>query len=74
MTEIVSLSEKAYQALKRLKRDGESFSDVVSRLAGDDDTKSPLLFAGKWVGDDLDVVFTCVAEEREKSTSRKVSF
>ena len=74
MTKIVSLSQKAYEALKRLKRDGESFSDVVSRLAGEEEPKSLLLFAGKWVGDDLDAVFARVAREREESTSRDVSF
>lgn len=34
MTKPVTLSEDAYRVLRSLKRDGESFSDVVLRLAG----------------------------------------
>ncbi|HLB68817.1 MAG TPA: antitoxin VapB family protein [Thermoplasmata archaeon] len=42
----VTLSEDAYAALLALKREGESFSDVVRRLAG---RGRPLLdFAGAW--------------------------
>lgn len=33
-TKTVNLSEDAYQRLKSLKREGESFSDVVNRLTG----------------------------------------
>jgi predicted CopG family antitoxin len=52
MTNTVSLPEKAYEALKKLKREGESFSDVVRRLTAEEESKSLLLFAEKWVGDD----------------------
>lgn len=34
MTKPVTLSEEAYRLLRELKRGGESFSDVVIRLAG----------------------------------------
>ena len=34
-TKTISLAEDAYEQLKRHKRAGESFSDVVRRLAGD---------------------------------------
>ncbi len=44
----VTLSEDTYAALAALKREGESFSDVVQRLTG---TSHPLLaFAGAWKG------------------------
>ncbi len=44
----VTLSEDTYAALAALKREGESFSDVVRRLTG---TSRPLLaFAGAWKG------------------------
>lgn len=33
-TKTVNLSEDAYERLKALKREGESFSDVVNRLTG----------------------------------------
>lgn len=34
-TKTVSLRETAYEKLKNLKRDGESFSDVVERITRD---------------------------------------
>lgn len=34
-TKTISLADDAYEKLKRLKREGESFSDVVRRLTGD---------------------------------------
>lgn len=33
MTKVVQLSDEAYGFLRNLKREGESFSDVVLRLA-----------------------------------------
>ena len=33
-TKTISLEEKAYERLKRLKRKGESFTDLVNRLTG----------------------------------------
>jgi len=36
MTKIISLSEKAYETLKCMKKSGESFSDVVLRVASKD--------------------------------------
>ena len=33
-TTTISLTEEAYESLKALKRDDESFSDVVQRLTG----------------------------------------
>jgi predicted CopG family antitoxin len=71
MTKIISLSEKAYESLKKLKRDGESFSDVVTRLTKEDGSTSLLPFAGKWVGNDLEMVFERISEERRKSASRE---
>lgn len=35
-TKTISLAEDAYERLKAHKREGESFSDVVRRLTGDD--------------------------------------
>jgi predicted CopG family antitoxin len=34
-TKTISLAEDAYEKLKRHKREGESFSDVVRRLTGE---------------------------------------
>ncbi len=42
----ITVSEDAYEALAALKREGESFSDVVRRLART--SRSLLEFAGDW--------------------------
>jgi predicted CopG family antitoxin len=72
MTKVVSLSKKAYQTLKELKRSNESFSDVVLRIAGHEPRRSLVCFAGKWVGNDIDEVFFSVAKDRESSSSREI--
>jgi len=74
MTKVISLSEKAYETLKSMKKPGESFSDVVLRVAKEKKKKSLLEFSGKWVGDDIDEVFAQVLKDREQATSRTVNF
>jgi predicted CopG family antitoxin len=70
MTKVISLSNEAYLTLKNMKKKGESFSDVVLRVAGERKKKSLLEFSGKWVGDDIDEVFLQVKKDREQSASR----
>jgi predicted CopG family antitoxin len=72
MTKVISLSERAYVTLKKLKRPNESFSDVVLRMTGQDDRKSILEFAGTWKGNDIDEIFSQIMKDRERSTSRKI--
>jgi len=72
MTKVISLSERAYGTLRKLKRPNESFSDLVLRMAGQQDRKSILEFAGAWKGDDIDAVFAQVMKDRERSASRRV--
>ncbi|RRJ30992.1 antitoxin VapB family protein [Halocatena pleomorpha] len=48
-TKTIAVSETAYERLKRRKREGESFGDVVERLAGE---RSLLEFAGTGTPDD----------------------
>jgi len=74
MTKVISLSNEAYQTLKDSKKTGESFSDVVLRIAKKKKKKSLLEFSGKWVGDDIDKVFVQIMKDREQATSRKVDF
>ena len=74
MTKVISLSKEAYQVLKESKKPGESFSDVVLRIAKKKKKKSLLEFSGKWAGDDIDEVFAQVLKDREQATSRKVDF
>ena len=73
MTKVISLSEKAYQTLKGLKKPGESFSDVVLRVSGQEHKRSILEFAGTWKGDDIDEVFSIVLKDREQSKSREIA-
>jgi predicted CopG family antitoxin len=72
MTKVVSLSKKAYQTLKDLKRSNESFSDVVLRISGTKQKKSILQFAGTWNGSDIDEVYSKVKKDREQSASREI--
>jgi predicted CopG family antitoxin len=72
MTKVISLSERAYGTLKKLKRPNESFSDVVLRMTGQEDKKSILEFAGSWKGNDIDEIFAQIMKDRERSTSRKI--
>ena len=72
MTKVISLSEKAYQTLKGMKKPGESFSDVVLRVAKEKKKKSLLDFSGTWVGDDADEVIAQIMKDREQSRSRQV--
>lgn len=73
MTKVISLSDEAYAALKRIKREGESFSDVVLRLVGQVKYRPLSEFAGRWAGDDIDDVFDIILREREKAESREAS-
>lgn len=72
MTKVISLSEKAYETLKNMKKPGESFSDVVLRVAKEKKKKSLLEFSGTWVGDDADEVLAQIMKDRENSTPRRV--
>jgi predicted CopG family antitoxin len=74
MTKVISLSEKAYTTLKGMKKSGESFSDVVLRVAGERNKKSILEFAGTWKGNDIDEVFSIVLKDREQAKSREIEF
>jgi len=72
MTKVISLSEKAYGTLKRLKRPNESFSDLVLRMTGQGERKSILEFAGTWKGNDIEEVFSHIMKDRERSASRRI--
>ena len=74
MTKVISLSEEAYKVLKRRKGKGESFSDVVLKIAGDKETRSILELAGRWVGGDADKVARQISQEREKVRDREHKF
>ncbi len=71
MTKVISLSEKAYETLKGMKKSGESFSDVILRVASKEHKRSILEFAGTWKGNDIDEVFSLVLKDREQAKSRE---
>lgn len=67
MTKIVSLSDEAYADLTALKRPGDSFSNVVERIAKDEKKKRIIEFCGKWPGnkEELDKIASELREERK---------
>ncbi len=68
-TKTISLDEEAYERLSAEKREGESFSDVVKRLAGE---RSWREVAGVWSGE-TDDVEAAIERGRERSRSRRRS-
>jgi len=72
MTKVISLSENAYHTLSKLKKKGESFSDVVMRISQGVESRPLTEFAGKWDGSDVDEVFERVLSEREGAISREL--
>ena len=65
-TKTVRLDEEAYERLRSRKREGESFSDTVKRLAGE---RSLLEVAGIWEGE-TEEVREAVAETRSDTEDR----
>ena len=67
-TKTISLSEDAYERLKARKREGESFSDVVRRLAGD---RSWSEVAGILEPAEADEVEAAIEDGRRRSRERR---
>jgi predicted CopG family antitoxin len=66
-TKTVSLSEDAYERLKSLKEDKESFSDVVRRVT---ETSNVSKFHGALSEDTADEVEENISENREGNRER----
>jgi predicted CopG family antitoxin len=67
-TKTISLDEEAYERLKAHKREGESFSDVVKRIAGE---RSWTEVAGILSGDDAEHLEGAIEEGRTRSRDRR---
>jgi predicted CopG family antitoxin len=63
MSKSIRLSEEAYERLDAHKREGETFSEVVLRLAGE---RSLLELAGILSDEEADALRDAVDERRER--------
>jgi predicted CopG family antitoxin len=63
MSKSIRLSEDAYERLAAHKREGETFSDVVLRLAGE---RSLMEIAGILTDDEADAMRAAVEERRTR--------
>lgn len=76
MTKVISLSESAYAEMKAMKREDESFSDIVHRLTGKARKKSLMDFFGCWQGNknELEKINKILEADRKKVKAREVRF
>ncbi|ACP34658.1 Protein of unknown function DUF217 [Sulfolobus islandicus Y.G.57.14] len=56
MAKTITISNKAYEALLKEKKEGESFSDVIIRLTSSGNKEKLLKFAGIWKDAKIDDV------------------
>ncbi len=68
MTRVISLSDVAYNELKRLKEENESFSDVVLKITREGKKKNLMKFFGAWPGpkEELDKIEKMIYEQRKR--------
>ena len=76
MTKVISISDEAYDTLKGLKIEDESFTRVILRLGEGREKQSLLDFFGAWPGDkkELDTIKKELKKERKTFKTREVAF
>lgn len=76
MTKVISISDAAYDTLKGLKTEDESFTRVILRLGEQQEKHSLLDFFGAWPGDkkELDAIKKELERERRSFKTREVAF
>ncbi len=69
----ISLSDEAYNALKRKKQKGESFNDLILRLSSEPNQKDILSLAGSWNGsnEESEKILKIIYENRKNSRSAR---
>ena len=71
MVKVISLADDAYEGLKTIKKQHESFSDVVRRVLEKEKSRSFLSLSGAWKNDrDIEAIFKKVIEDRENVAFR----
>lgn len=73
MTKVISLSDEAYNDLKSLKAQDESFSDIVKALASTAKKEKILELAGAWSStSEMNGIFKNIMNERHKIKGRNL--
>jgi len=73
MTKVISLADDAYFDLKSIKREDESFSDIVRRITIEEKKKSIMEFAGMWKDNkEMEAIFKDVLKERKNFKMRNL--
>ncbi len=76
MSKLVNISDSTYAALKQMKQERESFSEVIKRLIVKSKKRPLLDFLGSWPGseEELDKINLKLIEDRKSLKTREVRF
>ena len=69
MTKIISVSDEAYESLKRLKKE-KSFSEIIIEIAKEKDSRDIMTFAGILTKEEAEKMKKNIYEERKIPSRR----